>query len=419
VKALERPPALPQFRAVSSLGTSSPARRIAFIGDLPVGGVFPDEVLRPRSRGYRHPAPWIVALLPALARVSGYELRMVMVHRGLRRPCVVQRDGVTYEGVPVPWLERWHRMTGYWTKVWAARRAMHRFQPDLIHAFGFETGAATDALRTGFPVSCFIQGIFEKLLPFMGHMPAWPRRVALTEERRAARRVRWMVAENDFARTWALGHHPEARVVIIPHALRACFLEAAEPTYGRRLVVVASLMPSKGVDTVLRAFARVEAPEARLVVAGEGVQRPELEALARELGLGNRVEFTGGLGTAAVIEQMRSGCGFLCASRMDFSPNTITEAHAVGLPVIATRAGGIPDMIEEGADGFLVDVDDAATMAARMQRLLREPDLARRLGQAGRAKVSQMNDADTVARAHVALFQEAFAATDGARRGAA
>lgn len=61
---------------------------------------------------------------------------------------------------------------------------------------------------------------------------------------------------------------------------------------------------------------------------------------------------------------------FVIASRMNTSPNALTEAHAIGLPVIGTRAGGIPEMIEEGKDGMLEPVDDADAMADRMQRLL-------------------------------------------------
>lgn len=383
--------------------------RLAFLGELPVEGVFPPEMLRVRNRGHRHPAPWIATLLPALARLSGFELRMVMVHRALPRPCQIEREGVTYEGVPTPWLERWNRPTGYWTKTWAARRALRRFQPHLIHAFGFETGAPTIALRTGFPVSAFIQGIMEEVFPFATQMPLYQRRLARAAEARAVSRVRWMVAETEFARRWALRRNPAARIALIPHPLAPAYHGVAAPAFGPAIVTVASFSRIKGVDTTLRAFAQVGGPEARLIVIGDGPDREKLHALTRSLGISERVEFTGPLTAEGIIARLRAACAFVCASRMDTSPNAVTEAHAAGLPVIGTRAGGIPEMVADGVDGLLADVDDAAGLAAAMRRLLGDPDLARRMGEAGRAKVLQWNDPEAIARAHVAYFREVLA----------
>lgn len=378
--------------------------KIAFIGNLPVASVLPLEALRPSRHQNLHPAPWMVALLPELARLSGFEMRVFLPQRAVMRRTLVKVNGVEYEGLPVQFPERWNAQTFYLARSIAARSAILDYRPDLIHAFGIETGSATIALRTGLPVSCFIQGIIEHLYPYIAFTGKIRRRCQLLTETAAVKRIRWFVAENEFAKKWALSRNPAAEVDIIPHPTREMFFSAAAPVYVESIVSVGGLDDRKGMDTVIRAFARVTTAGARLVVVGGGALRGALEQLARELGVAERVEFTGSLETADVIARMNAARAFVIGSRMDTSPNVVSEAHAIGLPVIGTAVGGIPEMIDEGKDGFLVERDDVAAMAERMTRLMQDRDLAQALGAAGREKVRGMNNAAGVAEAHARFF---------------
>lgn len=379
--------------------------RIAFLGNLPPASVLPEEFLRPRLRRDDHPAPWITSLLPNLARISGFKLRFVIVDYSIRRHALVERDGVEYEGIPCRLPERLNRKTLYFQKSLAATPVLRRFKPDLVHAFGFETGFGTIALRSAFPVSCFIQGIAEDYFPYYKQRDWIERRVGRWAERRAVRQVKWMVAETEYARTWALRHHPAADVALIPHSLRSVFHERAEPLYGNSILTLGTLEERKGMDTILKAFAKTRCADARLVMVGDGALRASLESLADHLGIRNRVDFTGALDTREVIERMNHARVCVIASRADTSPNVVTEAHAIGLPVIGTRVGGIPEMIHEGEDGYLVERDDASAMAERMTRLLMDESLARRLGQAGQAKVRRLNDPTKIAEIHARFFE--------------
>jgi len=380
--------------------------RIGFIGNLPAASVLPEEAIRPSKRGGEHPAPWIVALLPALARISGFRLRVFLPQRAVIRHAVAECDGVEYEGIPCPVPERWNAHNLYWAKSILARAAIRRFDPDVVHAFGMETGSAKVALRSGFPVSCFIQGIAEHLFPYYRHRGLIGRNMAAWAERTSVKRLRWMVAETEFARSWALGHNPGAHVALIPHPLRRVFLEGADPDRKRRVVSVGGLDDRKGMDTVIRAFASVNDAQARLCIVGGGVLAVRLKELASGLGVGERVEFTGSLPTDGVIGQLNRASVYVIASRMDTSPNVVTEAHAIGLPVIGTRAGGIPEMIEDGVDGYHVDVDDDRAIGKRMAELLGNSELARRMGEAGRKKVRVLNDPERIARGHVEFFEK-------------
>jgi glycosyltransferase involved in cell wall biosynthesis len=378
--------------------------KIGFIGDLPAASVLPEEYIRQCKRTGNHPAPWMVALLPELAKITGHQLRVFLPQRAVLKPVVVERDGVEYEGIPCRIPERLLRKALYYQKSMALSGAVRRYSPDLLHAFGFETGSALIALRMGRPVSCFIQGIAEYYLPYYGQRDIVERQVGVWGERKAVPQVRWMVAENEFAKKWALSRNPEAEVDIIPHPTREVFFEKAAPVYEKRIITVGGLDDRKGMDTVIRAFAAINETAARLDVVGAGPLRKDLEALARELGIAERVEFTGGIGTDQVIARMNAARAFVIGSRMDTSPNVVSEAHAIGLPVIGTTVGGIPEMIDEGKDGFLVERDDVTAMAERMTRLMQDRDLAQALGEAGREKVRGMNDAADVAEAHAQFF---------------
>jgi glycosyltransferase involved in cell wall biosynthesis len=383
--------------------------KIAFIGALAPSSVLPNEFIRERSRGITHPTPWVSALLPELARSGHYHLRMIMVDFSIKRHVFIEKDGVEYEGIPSLLPERLNRKLLLYQKSLPTCAAIKRFQPHLVHAFGFETGSASIALRSGFPVSCFIQGISEKIDPYNQQRDWLERKVALWCERTAVSRVRWMVAENEFARNWALSHNPSADIEVIPHTLRSQFLDKACPNFAPNFVFVGTLSYNKGIDTCLQALAKTHHPHATLTIIGSGPYREELEKLVSCLGLAHRVHFLGPLHTSDVIRELNQSTCLLLASRMDTSPNVLTEAHAIGLPVIGTRVGGIPEMIDHEVDGFLVDGNDASAMASYMNHILDDPQKACQMGAMGRKKVQTLNDPARIADASRNFFSRVLA----------
>ena len=389
--------------------------RIAFVCPYPAGAVLPPGDIRPRYRGREHAAPWVRALSGALARRPEVELRLFVDTRSVR-----QRHRVTHEGVDITFLPRWepYRLDpyhGHWPATLRVRRALADFQPDLVQGFGTEGAHGVVAARMPWPNVVFIQGIVEACAQHHG-FPLHRRAVLQALERRTVRRTNGLIAETCFARDWALRVKPEALVRIIPHGSNPEFF-AARPAFAeKRIAVVGSLFPLKGVDTALRALAGAADPDTRLIFIGQGYERENLVRLAGELGLANRVDFLGQLPRADIIRELERARALLIASRVDTSPNVITEAHACGLPVIGTAAGGIPDMIEDGRDGYLAPVDDHAALARHMDRLIAEPALARHMGQAGREKVRVLNDPDRIAALHLDLYRTVLERRPGATR---
>jgi glycosyltransferase involved in cell wall biosynthesis len=144
--------------------------------------------------------------------------------------------------------------------------------------------------------------------------------------------------------------------------------------------------PEKATEVLVEAFAEVarRVPAARLLLVGDGPQRPVLEARARELGLADRIRFAGfqhdpelhvRLFRVTAVPSREEGLGM-----------TAIESLAAGVPVVATRVGGLPEVVTHGRSGLLVPPDDPAALAGALVRVLAEPGLREQLALGARAE---------------------------------
>ncbi|NTV62440.1 MAG: glycosyltransferase family 1 protein, partial [Oscillochloris sp.] len=154
------------------------------------------------------------------------------------------------------------------------------------------------------------------------------------------------------------------------------------PTSAPLLLFVGRLQPWKGVETAIRALPAI--PHAALLIAGAGEDRLRLEQITAELGLTARVRFLGGL-ERHTLPQLYSSADLLLATSHASETFGIgpVEAQACGLPVVASRFGGFPEVVDEGRTGLLVPPREPATLAAAVSRLLSNP--ARRAAMAAAA----------------------------------
>jgi phosphatidylinositol alpha-1,6-mannosyltransferase len=152
----------------------------------------------------------------------------------------------------------------------------------------------------------------------------------------------------------------------------------------------------KGIDTLIYAMPAIHRtiPEARLVVVGDGSDRARLERLAGMLDVADAVEFTGRIDDDQLRELYATATVFAMPSRFRLRPSpegegfglVYIEAGAAGLPVVAGRGGGVGDAVIDGETGLMTDASDPTEVASAVTRLLGDRDLARRLGDAGRAR---------------------------------
>lgn len=166
--------------------------------------------------------------------------------------------------------------------------------------------------------------------------------------------------------------------------------ETYEPRYepGPYLMFFGRLSPEKGLMTLLRAMA--EMPDVPLRVVGEGPERPVLGEWIRSRGLTN-VTFEGFQDGARLRELIRGGALTVLPSLWyENSPLAVYESHASGKPVVASRIGGIPELVDDGATGYLVDPGDVRQLVARIRSLLSDPATCESMGRRGRDRLANM-----------------------------
>jgi phosphatidylinositol alpha-1,6-mannosyltransferase len=321
--------------------------------------------------------------------------------------------------LPIP-SKRLNTLQG--VMLWARRSAVlarsHRARFTWcgdIHPAGYPAKWTLE--RVGTPFGILLHGADLLVLQHQVHRSAMKRRSARALLGAAA----VLVANSDWTRGLAQSLLRELelepggeRVRVVPLGTDPGFFRPGVPTAGVReryglesgrwILSVSRLAAHRGVDVVLRALALLQGAEAdvRYAVAGTGDGRRELEQLSSELGLDQRVRFLGGVPEADLAALYNLAEVYVAPSRQ--APLTgegfgiaLAEASSAGRPVIAPRAGGVPEAVRDGETGLLVDPDRPTDLADAMRRLLRDPALARKLGAAGRREIERYYNWDRVA----------------------
>lgn len=227
--------------------------------------------------------------------------------------------------------------------------------------------------------------------------------------------------------------YPARRIVVLPNCVDFKRLQAGDASPaaltelgiadGQRLVgLIANLRRAKNHALFVHAMARVTETfddVCGLIIGQPIPSEPDLpgslQALINEQGLAGRVVLAGfRRDVPELLQRMRIVC---LTSHTEGTPNVVLEAMAAGRPVVATRVGGVPELITDGVNGLLVEPGDAEGLARAIVRLLDDPDLAQRLASAGQQMVEQKYGCDRVVRELERLYCDAVAAHRSGEQG--
>ena len=231
------------------------------------------------------------------------------------------------------------------------------------------------------------------------------RRVAALRRTRdlALRRASIVITPSEYLARFAAGWgFDRSRIVVVPNPPPAPLTSppAREPglfVFAGRLV---------GVKNLPLAFAALAAmPEARLVVVGDGPDAEALRAVAPP-----QVSFVGALPREGVLSWLARAEAALLPSDNENYPHVAVEAHACGVPVIATRVGGVPEIVSDGVDGLLVERGDGDGFAAAMRAVVGDPALRSRLAAGAVATAAARASADDALERIEAILLDAAAA---------
>jgi glycosyltransferase involved in cell wall biosynthesis len=268
----------------------------------------------------------------------------------------------------------------------AFRPLLRAFRPEVLHAhFATEPAAAARELAAE----------VERPFTFTAHGYDVYRRPPADFALRAAAAAAVVTVSDANARYLAgtLGV-PPGRVRVIPCGVD---IDRFRPLPGARpvppyFVCVARLVPVKNLGLLLGACAdlRDRGVSFRGVLVGDGPCRAELEAARQELGLGGVVELVGAAEQRDVLAWWRRATVAVLTSEREGMPVCLMEAAACGVPAVAPAVGGIPELIDDGVTGFLTPPGDRSALAAALERLLCDPELAGRMGEAARHRAEEV-----------------------------
>lgn len=289
---------------------------------------------------------------------------------------------------------------------------VERLGVDHLHAH-WAVGAATCAMV----VSRFLGIPFT----FTAHAyDIWRERLLLPQKLRAASLI---VTCTDYNRRHLAGTYgvPDAKLRVVHHGVDAERFQPAERLERSEpmIISVGRLVEQKGFDRLLRAYGTLagEGRPFQVEIVGDGPLRQDLERLARELGLEERVRFTGRLFHETLVRHYAAADAFAlaCAAASDNDrdgiPNTMIEAMAMELPVVATRFSGIPELVLDGVTGILIDPEDEDALVDALRAVLFDAGRRQRMGRAGRQRVLARFTIET----STAALDEAFETIRGAR----
>lgn len=185
-------------------------------------------------------------------------------------------------------------------------------------------------------------------------------------------------------------------VNVVPNGVDRFWFQGEGPTGDRAgFLFVGRMDDQKGVDLLLEAFAAASVGDWRLDLIGDGLRKKSYEAQARDLGVEDRVSFLGHGDREQIRGAMSRAAVFVAPSRAENYPLILLEAMATGVPVLSTKAGGIPEMLTDHRDGILVDVEDVRALTRALEALAGDADLRSRLAANG-LRVARRHDWDRV-----------------------
>ncbi len=335
--------------------------------------------------------------LKSLEFIDGVEVRRVAVLRQRQDYCSTFEMGTFL-------------LSGLAASLWQ----VPTFKPEVIHIFfGIPDG----------PIGWTLKRVYG--LPYLISLRGAD--VPSDEVKRFAKQykllrpfIRWLwhdadalVAVSNGLRAYAYETTPELPIDVISNAIELSTFtprrRRSQNGTGRvKLLFVGRLNAFKNVERLIEAVARLKQQgidNIELQLVGDGERRANLERLAVERGLTKEVRFFGWVERDKIVDYYRQADLFVTATTWEGMPNTVLEGMACGLPVVATRASGLDELVRNGTNGYLVDIDDSEGLTKRLAELIDNPYERQRMGKESRKIAEQEFAWDYIAQQYVEIYE--------------
>jgi glycosyltransferase involved in cell wall biosynthesis len=351
-------------------------------------------------------------LVPALAAQDDIDnVAVLRFHTG-EAPTDYRRAGPKVEVYYVRGQDRLRTITGSFLDVRKARKLVAELKPDVVHGQGI--GWYGDIAAKCSPNSVVtVHGLPHVEIRLSARTTFRDKlRVKQIDAlvRRVLRRAKVIISISKYD-TQPLGRLLKAIPVSIanPTGLEFFALAPSRPSEPR-LLFAGVLVPRKNLEGLLNAFAQVRqaVPGARLIMVGphpDPDYAQNVQDRVTSLALGDSVDIVGFVDNDRLSQEIATARAVVLFSREETAPTIIAQAMAAGKPVIATRVGGVPEMVNDGENGFVVESEDETALAERMLTLLNDQDLCLRMGARAHELALYRFNPEAVARKTVQAYR--------------
>ena len=363
------------------------------------------ELLKDYANGVPHFGTAPEALLQGFSMTPGVEVHVVSCARRPMRSPAKLAENVWFHSVQVPkigWMT-----TAYQGCIRTIRKTLRKIQPDIVHGQGTERDCAISAVFSRFPNVLTIHGNMgliaqvNKARPFsFNWLAAHLERMTIPRSLGVVCITRYtQAAVSDLARrTW-----------VVPNAVDATFFEVqAVPDEARTVLCVGNISYRKNQNFFIRALDEW-APANKIKLLFLGHTRKESAYDAEFLSLVQArpwCVYRGAVDRNKLKDHLRTASLLALPSLEDNCPMVVLEAMAAGVPVLAAKVGGVPDLIEEGKTGFFCDPLDAGTMRAGIERGLLDRSTAGKVAKEAKARAHERFHPRVIAQRHVDIYRE-------------
>jgi len=347
---------------------------------------------------------WNVNLAKGLASIPGNEVHFITINHSIPRDQIFTCDDVTLHFLSAPAKMRFPTFFQY-NKI-KVHKEISSVQPDIVHGHGTEHEYPYIAATSNYPAAVTIHCVLSDLLK-KGRMSLGQKmRVRFMQyfEKKALLKTRSIIFTTEYMLPLYNGYLSRKKWFILDNAVDASFF-TAEPTDKKedRLLYVGRISPEKNLLMLLKAFKEAikKAPQLKLHIAGPIADKRYYRQIRNFIAnkkLEQAVHYEGPKPREKIAQLMTSCFALVLPSRYEAFGLVLAEAMAAGIPVIATKVGGVPYVAKDGKAGFLIEPDDINTLTDRILLLLNDKKLCMKLGRWSRNEARHRFSQEVIAK---------------------
>lgn len=352
-------------------------------------------------------ATWTENLIAHLSKRKDVKLYLATMSELIDKDYIFEKGGVHYLYLKTP-IRHGRKWMLYAADVLKLRKVARNVAPDLIHAQGTENCYGLAAWMTRYPMLVSLHAATPEMHKFYSwRSGAWLN--SLTE-RFVLKRTKYVHTQTPYLKDYYSHLLRHAWVKSLDLPANSIFFSVENRAKSNTIVFVGSSLRLKGADTLIKItqLLRKKFHDIEVDIIGSGTNSliNTLNRLALECGVATRIKFWGLLRPDEIAERLSLAKVFVAPTRVDTYGMAAIEALCAGVPVVSSNIMGVPYVIEDGVDGFLVDPENAEGFAEKIAFLVKDENLRQKMGQKGREIALRRWHPEIVASAMLQMYKD-------------